>query len=313
MSTLARTFSPPSRSSLRTWRPRARSARYDRVPPDEGSPVWFGILIHLGGPLLSIPILAILGMSPVITAAVMLALGLISTAAALQAARVRPAADLPAIQRDDLLRHFFWDILAKGFGVGGVVLVVGCGLGMMVSPREALTTSPGHMLAALLFCDFWYYSLHRWLMHGRGQERLTRLLRREHGIHHSVTALDFFRGNQGSLLDNGVVSFPLPLIIISTALGMSPAAIIWVYMVLMMVQVTHHVNHTFRIGALRYIVFDSHAHKMHHCKKGQLVNFAAVFAIWDRLLGSYYEDESLSPTYMHTHGIPLAISAPRRG
>ncbi|MFT5680357.1 MAG: sterol desaturase/sphingolipid hydroxylase (fatty acid hydroxylase superfamily), partial [Myxococcota bacterium] len=299
-------------SSLKTWAPRGRSSRHDSVPPDHGSPVWFGILVHLGGPLLSIPLLAVLGMTPGVTAAVMFTLGVVTTGIGLLAARLQPAAQLPALQRRDLLRHFLWDILAKGFGVGGVVLVLGCGLGMMVSPHETLTTHPGHMLAALLFCDFWYYSVHRWLMHGRGQERLIRLLRREHNVHHSVTALDFFRGNQGSLIDNGVVSFPLPLIVISTLLGMSPAAIVWVYMVLMMVQVTHHLNHTFRIGALRYLIFDSHAHKMHHCKKGQLVNFAAVFAIWDRLLGSYYEDESLNPTFMHTNGIPLPISAQRK-
>ena len=97
--------------------------------------------------------------------------------------------------------------------------------------------------------------------------------------------------------------------IISTLLGMSLSSIIWVYLVLMMVQITHHTNHTFDIGALRLLIFDSHAHKMHHCKKGQRVNYAAVFAIWDRLLGSYYEDPSLSPNWMHTKGVPLPIRA----
>jgi len=282
------------------------------VPADISSPAWFGVLVHLGGPLLSIPILAAVGMSWVNTVVVMGGLGFLSFFVAEMAARLQPAAELPPLERAALLKHICWDIVAKGFGVGGLVLLLGCGASMALLPAESRSTGPWQMLVALAFCDVWYYTLHRFLMHGKGQGAAVRFARREHGVHHRVSALDFFRGNQGSLLDNGVISFPLPLILVSTALGMSPAAITWVYMVLMMVQITHHVNHTFSIGLLRLVVLDSHAHKMHHCAKGQMVNFAAVFAVWDRAFGTYYEDAELNPIYMHTHKIPLPIRAQGR-
>ena len=297
---------------LRTWTPGRRTAAHAAVPADTGSPVWFGILVHLGAVFASVAILPFIGVSFVHVAVVAAVGSAITMVLALGAAARMPSAELPALERRQLWVHFCWDIVGKGLVIGGVVLSVGwLGLDALL-PWELGTTRWTAMLAAVLACDFWYYAVHRWGMHSRGARWLTRLARREHNIHHRVTALDFFRGNQGSLVDNGVVSFPLPLLICTAVLGLSPGAVLWVYWVLMVVQVTHHTNHTFDIGPLRWVVFDSHAHKMHHCRGGQLVNYAAVFAIWDRLFGSYYEDPTLSPTHMHTHGIALPIKAARR-
>ena len=292
---------------MKTWTPIPLDHRYDEIPADTGSPVWFGILVHLGGIFASVPILHTIGLS---LGSVLLVMGTASgltLAVSLVASAVWPKATLPAMERRTMLRHFLWDILGKGLCVGGAVVAVGCWAVSWVSPHEVLSAGWGRMLLAVALCDLWYFSLHRWLMHGRGREATTRRFRREHGIHHRVTALDFFRGNQGSLIDNGVVSFPLPLILCSLVLGLSPGAVAWVYLVLMLVQVTHHVNHTFDIGVLRYVVLDSHAHKMHHCSRGQLVNFAAVFSVWDRLLGSYYENYDLSPSHLHTARLPAPI------
>ena len=52
---------------------------------------------------------------------------------------------------------------------------------------------------------------------------------------------------------------------------------------------------------------DNHAHKLHHCKRGNLINHAAAFSVFDRLFGTYYEDWALSSNYLHHHKIALPI------
>jgi hypothetical protein len=58
---------------------------------------------------------------------------------------------------------------------------------------------------------------------------------------------------------------------------------------------------------LRYLFMDNHAHKLHHCKRGNLVNHAAAFSVFDRLFGTYYEDWNLSSNYLHHYNIALPI------
>ena len=71
---LTRSRLPLPALRLKTWAPGRRGPRHDDVPPDTGSPVWFGTLVHLGGTLLSIPILAAAGMTTLNTLVVMLSL-----------------------------------------------------------------------------------------------------------------------------------------------------------------------------------------------------------------------------------------------
>jgi sterol desaturase/sphingolipid hydroxylase (fatty acid hydroxylase superfamily) len=79
------------------------------------------------------------------------------------------------------------------------------------------------------------------------------------------------------------------------------------YALVLLLQGTHHVNHTFNIGVLRYVFVDNHAHKLHHCPRGNLVNHGALFSLWDRFFGTFYEDFNRSPSHMAKHGIALPI------
>jgi sterol desaturase/sphingolipid hydroxylase (fatty acid hydroxylase superfamily) len=74
-------------------------------------------------------------------------------------------------------------------------------------------------------------------------------------------------------------------------------------------QATDHTSVTYNIGWLRYVFMDNHAHKFHHCIRGNLVNHAAAFSVFDRVFGTFYEDWALSSNYLHHHRIPLPIKA----
>jgi sterol desaturase/sphingolipid hydroxylase (fatty acid hydroxylase superfamily) len=122
-----------------------------------------------------------------------------------------------------------------------------------------------------------------------------------------VTELDFLRGNQSSYADTSLTQFQPSLIVISWLLGMDLAPTLVAYGLILQLQATDHTNITFNIGWLSYIFMDNHAHKLHHCKRGNLINHAAGFSFFDRWFGTYYENWQLSSNYLHHHGIPLPI------
>ncbi len=283
------------------------NVKYEQIPPDVASSTLFGILVHLGPIIIPCIILAYMDFSLMNVMIVAFSISFLGLGAALLAGKYRPSIDLPPMPTKVCLRAFFWDIVGKGFGVGLSLLFISYYLLSFISPFEATSSVWYKILIAITLSDLWYYSIHRWFMHSKGKGFLVKKLRKEHSVHHSITDLDFFRGNKGSVIDNGVISFALPLAVISTLLGLSLPGTILAYIILMSIQVTHHVNHSFQIGWLRYFIFDSHAHKLHHCKRGRLVNFAAVFAFWDRMFGTYYEDFSKCPSYMHANDITLPI------
>ena len=102
-----------------------------------------------------------------------------------------------------------------------------------------------------------------------------------------------------------MTAFQMPVLLASYILGMDLTSTLVAYSLLLVLEGTHHVNHTFNIGILRYVFIDNHAHKMHHCLGGHAVNHGIIFSIWDRLFGTFYENRNLSPSYMQKHKIPL--------
>jgi len=175
----------------------------------------------------------------------------------------------------------------------------------------SLHTSWWTIIAATFACDLAYYWIHRMLSHSKGNHPFLKYYRKKHAAHHSVTELDFLRGNQSSLVDTAISQFQPSMIIISWVLGMDLAPTLVAYGLILLLQATDHTSVTYNIGFLKYFFMDNHAHKLHHCKRGNLINHAAAFSIYDRLWGTYYEDWSLSSNYLHHHRIALPIkSAP---
>ena len=154
-----------------------------------------------------------------------------------------------------------------------------------------------------LATDYAYYLYHRFLSHGSVPDAwapagwratILRFYMRVHMPHHSVTHLDFARGNLSSFLDTAVLGFQLPLgLVVAPLYRLDAAATAVVYALILLLQASHHVNHTLRIGALRFVFCDNHAHKFHHTPGGSAINLGACFSIWDRNMGTFYENWSL--------------------
>lgn len=160
---------------------------------------------------------------------------------------------------------------------------------------------------AALLDDFIYYLYHRWFSHGVASNALAQFGRNVHRPHHSVAELDFLRGNLSSVLDTAVLGFQWQLPFVGRLYNMDWASIACTYGIVLLLQATHHVNHTVNIGKLRFVFVDNHAHKCHHLPWGRYVNLGACFAMWDRNLGTFYEDWLLNANYCHLKRLQLNV------
>ena len=276
------------------------------IPREQVSGVVYGIFGHLGSPFTYVALLAIFGVTVLNAGLFFLVASVIFMTFTLVEERRNASIELTRPTPRE-----FWDGLAmvfiKGVGVGGAFVTVGWWALSHVPLWGGLYNNWWLILAATLGTDLGYYWIHRTMSHSRGDNRLLRYYRKKHNAHHSVTALDFLRGNQSSLVDTAISQFQPTLIVLSWLLGLDLAPTLVAYALILMLQATDHTSVTYNIGPLKYIFMDNHAHKLHHCLKGNLVNHAAAFSFYDRLWGTYYEDWSLSANYLHKHRIPLPI------
>ncbi len=282
------------------------------VPAEQTTNVLYGIFGHLGSPLTYVILLAIFGVTAWNALGLFILTSIPFVTFTLWAEKQHPSIELPK----PTAREFFDGLIMvfiKGVGVGGGLVTLGwwahshVPLWEMLGVRQGLSHAWWLIAAATLGTDLAYYWIHRTMSHSRGQAPVLRYYRKKHSAHHAVTALDFLRGNQSSLVDTAVSQFQPSLIVISWLLGLDLGGTLVAYALVLMLQATDHTSATFSIGWLNWIFMDNHAHKLHHCKRGHLINHAAAFAFWDRLWGTYYEDWSISSNFMHHHGVSLPI------
>ena len=287
------------------------------TPPEQVTGLAYGIFGHLGSPVFYVVLLAVFGVTTFTAIAFFLLTSAVFLAFTLFCERTNPSIDLPALTPRDWaggLSVLFY----KGILVGGGFVAAGWWAFSHIPLWGELQGGWVLIIAATLLTDLGYYWIHRTLSHSNGGNRLLRYYRRKHLAHHSVTEMDFMRGNQSSLVDTALSQFQPSLILISWGLGMELAPTLVAYGLILALQATDHTSVTFNIGPLKYIFMDNHAHKLHHCVKGDLINHAAAFSFYDRLWGTYYEDWNLSANYLHHHRIalpierkPKALSRPR--
>lgn len=276
------------------------------IPAEQRGNIWLGILGHLGSPVAYILVLALLGVTLWSALLGFLGVSFVFLFFTLYMERTQPAVDLPKATALDNWNGLVV-VFIKGVAVGGGLITLGWWLLSFVPIWKAQSNSWWLILIATFATDLAYYWIHRLLSHSRGNHPILKYYRKKHAAHHSVSELDFMRGNQSSWVDTAISQFQPSLIIISWLLGMDLAATWTTYGLILMLQATDHTNITFNIGWLSYLFMDNHAHKLHHCKRGNLINHAAAFSIYDRLWGTYYEDWDLSSNYLHHHRIALPI------
>ena len=276
------------------------------IPKEQVGNVIYGIFGHLGSPFMYIAVLAIVGVTAWSALWVFLAVSAFFIVFTLLAEKYDPAIILPKPTLIEIWKGM-GVVFFKGILVGGGLVTSGWWLLSHFPLYGELFNNWWLIIAATFLTDLAYYLIHRNISHSKGNHAFLKYYRRQHAAHHSVSEMDFLRGNQSSLVDTAISQFQPSLIFISWAMGMDLGPTLVAYGLILALQATDHTNITFNIGWLSYLFMDNHAHKLHHCKRGNLINHAAAFSIYDRLLGTYYEDWNLSSNYLHHHRIALPI------
>ena len=276
------------------------------IPKEQKGNLLYGIFGHLGSPICFVVVLAIFGVTLLNVVLAFLGVSFVFMVFTLMEERRNASIELPQYTGKEFAIGL-WMIFFKGVTVGGGFVTAGWWLLSFIPLYGKHFDSWWLIIAATLLLDLAYYWIHRMLSHSRGNSKFLKFYRKKHAVHHSVSELDFLRGNYSSLVDTAISQFQPSLIIISYLLGMDLASTWVAYSLILMLQATDHTSVTYNIGWLKYIFMDNHAHKFHHCKRGNLINHAAAFSIFDRLWGTYYEDWNLSSNYLHHHRIALPI------
>jgi len=281
------------------------------IPVEQRGNAFWGSFGHLGSPVFYVVLLALVGVSRWSAIACFFAVSAVFVPFTLVGEKYSASIDLPKPTLREVFDGMFM-VFIKGVLVGGGFITAGWYLLRLVPLHTTVSNRWSLIALATILTDFAYYVIHRLMSHSKGSNPLLRFYRIKHAAHHSVTELDFLRGNQSSWVDTSFSQFQPSMIVISYLLGMDLAATWVAYALILLLQATDHTSVTYNIGWLRYIFMDNHAHKLHHCKRGNLINHAAAFSVFDRLFGTYYEDWSLSSNHLHHHKIALPIKPVER-
>lgn len=135
------------------------------------------------------------------------------------------------------------------------------------------------LVATLVITDFCAYWLHR-------GKHAWRVLWQFHKVHHSQSELNVFTRFRFPLLDrllDMVALFPIAVI---TGSATVPLAL---YLFMALRSCLEHSGQNWTYGPLGWLIVSPSFHGTHHSKAAEHIdrNFGGVFAIWDRMFGTY--------------------------
>jgi sterol desaturase/sphingolipid hydroxylase (fatty acid hydroxylase superfamily) len=144
------------------------------------------------------------------------------------------------------------------------------------------------VFSAFILQDFLYYWFHKASHH-------IHWLWAAHVVHHSSTKMNFSTAFRQSLMYPlaGMWLFWLPMILI----GFDPITVFTVVALNLAYQFFVHTQIVNKLGWFEKIFNTPSHHRVHHAiNKGYLdKNFAGVLIIWDKLFGTYAEEEPSKP------------------
>lgn len=149
---------------------------------------------------------------------------------------------------------------------------------------------PGWLAFVALFLaqDLLYYIFHR-------MSHRVRWLWAAHVVHHSSQRLNLSTAFRQSLMYPiaGMWLFWTPLAL----LGFAPQQIIAIVLINLAFQFFAHTQAIGRLGWLEYVFNTPSIHRCHHARNPRYMdrNYAGVLIIWDRLFGSYVEEDPREP------------------
>jgi sterol desaturase/sphingolipid hydroxylase (fatty acid hydroxylase superfamily) len=152
---------------------------------------------------------------------------------------------------------------------------------------ELPARSPWTWLFAFVFYDFCYYWLHR-----LGHER--NILWAAHSVHHQsedynlTTAL---RQTSTGFLLSWIFYLPLAVLGVPLVVFISVASLNLLY------QFWVHTRHVPKLGWYEWFFVTPSNHRAHHAQNALYMdrNYGGVFIIWDRLFGSFQEEDENEP------------------
>ncbi len=140
---------------------------------------------------------------------------------------------------------------------------------------------PVQVLALILFYDLAWYGIHR-LLH-------TRPLRALHGVHHRSVRTTPWSGLSVHPLEAVLIELPVLAFMLATPFGLGPM-VIFQFTLHFGSSVGHGNFDPFaRLQGLDWLKRFMRIHQQHHARGN--VNFAAFFAHWDQLFGTYRNGE----------------------
>ncbi|WP_226467908.1 sterol desaturase family protein [Luteimonas panaciterrae] len=162
-------------------------------------------------------------------------------------------------------------------------------------------------IAALFVAqDFFYYWFHR------ASHRI-RWMWASHVTHHSSERLNFSTAFRQSLTYpiSGMWLFWLPL----AWLGFDPTHIIAVVAINLAFQFFVHTQAVGKLGWLEYVFNTPSHHRVHHARNPKYIdrNYAGVLIIWDKLFGTYVDEDPAVPCeygiigQIHSHN-PITLT-----
>lgn len=143
-------------------------------------------------------------------------------------------------------------------------------------------------LVALVVVDVCLYSVHR-LSHAN------HFLWRLHAVHHASRRLYWVNGEKRHPLHQ--ILEGLPGVTALMLVGAPQAALVAALGILGLNMMLQHGNVAYRAGWLRYVFSVAELHRWHHRRSADesRVNFGAFFAVWDVVLGTYFNDPHTAP------------------
>jgi len=148
--------------------------------------------------------------------------------------------------------------------------------------------------------DLLYYVFHRC-------SHRVRWLWAAHVVHHSSERMNFSTALRQSLMYPiaGMWVFWIPLAV----LGFPPKQIVAIVLINLGFQFFVHTQAIGKLGWLEYVLNTPSIHRVHHARNDRYIdrNYAGVLVIWDRLFGSYVEEDAHdAPVYgivepLHTY------------
>lgn len=137
--------------------------------------------------------------------------------------------------------------------------------------------------------DFFYYWRHR-IQHN------SRLMWIDHSVHHSSTTLDM---STALRLPWAMAYYAWVSLIPPVLLGFPTQIVVLCFYVNLVYQFLIHHDRVPKLGWLEWFLNTPSHHRVHHghCKKYFHKNFAGTFIIWDRLFGTFQEEEEIPHEY----------------